>query len=210
MQLINELWPHVQRTRLAHEPHLGSLSTTFLITMSIPILTIPTERIARAADENSPGIADDRDLDVRLTKAFDDVLKLSKLSQAPFFATNAWRFLFVPAETKINVAKGLSDEITAALSAQAASDAASSLPTAKFVSILRNSLAHAGIAYLDKTGKSSYGQSVGMYAFVSAKWKSKDVLEGYNILRVSEADYRKFLEAWVNWLSTSQAKTLVA
>lgn len=189
---------------------MGSLSTTFLITMSIPILTLPTERIARAADNSSPRIADDRELDVSLTKAFDDVLKLPRLSQAPFFATNAWRFVFVPAEMKINVAMGLSPEITAALSTQAASDAASSMATAQFVSILRNSLAHAGIAYLDKAGRSSYGQSVAMYAFVSAKWKTKDELEGYNILRITESDYQTFLVAWVNWLASNQAKVLVA
>ena len=40
-----ELWPHVEKIRQAGRPELGPLTTTFLISMSTPIINLPIERI---------------------------------------------------------------------------------------------------------------------------------------------------------------------
>jgi hypothetical protein len=44
-------------------PDLGSLTTTFLISMSMPIITLPIERIERHRDATGQGYADDRHID---------------------------------------------------------------------------------------------------------------------------------------------------
>ncbi len=82
-------------------------------------------------------------------------------------------------------------------------------------------MAHGGIAYLDESGRSSYGTPVKMFAFVSGKYGKPKCehaetacrfgmgnLEGLNILRISETDYRQFLEEWVAWLTKLQQKNL--
>lgn len=122
-----------------------------------------------------------------------------------------------------NIANGLPEGLAEALSGDEAVSAARDMPTSQWVSTLRNAMAHGGIAYLDEIGRSSYGTPVKMFAFVSGKYgKSKcehaeadcrfgmGELEGLNILRISETDYRQFLEAWVAWLEATDIASLTA
>jgi hypothetical protein len=66
LQLIEELWPHAEKARQRGLPKLGALTTTFLISMSMPIINLPVERIERYKNERGQGYADDRHVDVRL------------------------------------------------------------------------------------------------------------------------------------------------
>jgi hypothetical protein len=83
LQLIEELWPCAERTWQPGRSSLGPLTTTFLISMSMPIITLPVERIERHQNDNGQGYADDRDLNRRLAEAVITVLGGHPLDNRP-------------------------------------------------------------------------------------------------------------------------------
>ena len=101
-----------------------------------------------------------------------------------------------------NIADLTPNNLAAELGTEQAARKAANMPTSQWSSVLRNALAHGGIAYLDETGQSSSTKPVKMYAFISGKYdeRDKERLIGLNILRISEANYRVFLRKWVAWL----------
>jgi hypothetical protein len=142
-------------------------------------------------------------------------LERQKLLDARFYFHGAWSF--AGAGPDINIARGIPVDLTNELNSDKAATRASNMQTSQWLSILRNALAHGGIAYLDKDGRSSYGSPVQMYAFVSGKYerykendKERDKLIGVNILRISEDNYRKFLYKRVEWLKLSGLSRLAA
>jgi hypothetical protein len=207
VQLIDELWPHAKRTQQADQPELGSLTTTFLISMSMPVVNLPVERMERHKDALEQGYADDRHIDPKAAEAIATILGGQELRKAPFYFGDAWSFATC---APLNIAHPLPDDLAAELGTKDAMTKASKMPTSQWCSILRNSMAHGGIAYLDETGRSSYGQPVSMYAFVSGKFDEKRKLTAVNVLRISEVDYRIFLRKWVEWLLSSGLGQLAA
>lgn len=224
LALINGLWPEASKLHGGDNPELGPLTSTFLVSMSMPILTIPLERVERQIDKAlDQAYADDRHLGPKAAAAFVDVIRKGKLGEAAFYKDGAWRFVGVRKGPLPNIANGLPEELAAGLSSDEAVEAARDMPASKWVSILRNAMAHGGIAYLDKNGRSTYGTPVKMFAFVSGKYAKPKCqhaeadcrfgmgkLEGLNILRISETDYRQFLEAWVAWLGATKIAKMAA
>lgn len=224
LALINGLWSEVSKQFGGADPELGPLTSTFLLSMSMPILTIPLERVERQIGKaGGQAYADDQHLLPKAAEAFDTVIRKGKLGQAPFYKAGAWRFLSLREGPFPNIADGLPNILTEKLSGNDAEVAACKMPASQWVSTLRNALAHGGVAYLDKDGCSTFGTPVKMFAFVSGKFgKSKcehadadcrfgrGGLEGLNILRISENDYRQFLESWVAWLENTKIAKLVA
>ncbi len=116
-----------------------------------------------------------------------------------------WRFACYEEPPFPNIANGVPEHVAAELGTEKAAQNAADMPASQWCSVLRNALAHGGIAYLDAQGRSSYGQPVKMYAFVSGKYdgsskESPKPLTAVNFLRISEVDYYDFLRRWVNWL----------
>src|SRR5690606_34298465 len=99
----------------------------------------------------------------------------------------------------------LPDAIAKLLGTEEASERAEKMPTSQWCGILRNAMAHGGIAYLDEDGRSTYGNPVKMLLFVSGKFDPANPkkLIAVNLLRISETDYRAFLGRWVTWLTHS-------
>ena len=203
LQLIDELWPAVQRSRQRDRPDLGSLSTTFLISMSMPIINLPVERLERHKNSTSDGYVDDRHIDTKVSAAVEQVLGGYELKRAPFFVQGEWRFTTRTTPPLPNIARGLPDAIASQLSTDEAATRASKMPTSQWCGILRNAMAHGGIAYLDKNGRSTYGDPVEMLLFASGKFNTDGKLIAVNLLRISESDYRAFLGRWVGWLVAS-------
>jgi hypothetical protein len=202
LQLIEELWPYAERTLQADRPDLGSLTTTFLISMSMPIINLPVERIERNLAASEQGYADDRHIDEDAARAIGKVLGGQELLKAPFYIPGAWRFISCNKPPFFNIANPLPDDIASELSSVRAADCAGKMPTSQWCSILRNAMAHGGIAYLNADGQSTYGEAVDMYVFVSGKYDNDSYkLVGLNLLRIREADYRAFPRKWVDWLS---------
>ena len=63
LQLIDGLWQHVEGVFQSDRRDLGPLTSTFLISMSYPIVNLPIERIERHSSKPEQGYADDRHVD---------------------------------------------------------------------------------------------------------------------------------------------------
>lgn len=198
LQLIDELWATVEATEEKRRPDLGSMTTTFLLAMSMPIINLPIERLVNRSEIGK--YADDRHLDKAATEAIDRIVGGRPLKDAPFYVPNAWSF--ITSDPDFNIANPMPDAVAAALSSKEALLNAKKMPVSELCSVLRNSMAHGGIAYLDANGRSTYDRPVAMYAFVSGKFDDDNVLIGLKILRIREGDYRKFLSRWAHWLSS--------
>lgn len=204
LQILDELWPHA--AAIPGERDLGPPISTFLISMAMPIINIPIERIERHRDKTGPRYANDRPLDPKATERIDRVLGRTSFAAAPFYRADAWSYLSIPRGPFPNIALGLPDEIASRLDSDEGRTAAARMPTSQWCSILRNSLAHGGIAYLDENGRSSYGTRVEMYCFASGKYEGegRDTrLTAVNLLRIRQDDFRTFLQLWVQWLVAS-------
>lgn len=211
LQLIEQLWPEVERTRQLDAPHLGPLSTTFLISMSMPIINLPIERIERRRSNEAGAYADDRHIDAEVSAAVDRELGGQAFSTARFYREGEWRFVTTSRSPLPNLANALPDEIVDQLESDEAASAASKMSTSQWCGILRNALAHGGIAYLDVYGRSSYGSPVAMLLFGSGRYdRETGELVGVNLLRIKQSDYRAFLHRWVAWLSDSGLSALFA
>lgn len=204
LQLIDELWQHAESIRQKDQPELGALTTTFLISMSMPIVNLPVERIERHLAAIDQAYADDRHIDEGVSAEVLAVLGGQELGKAPFFTPGAWSFVSCSNDALFNIANGLPDDIASQLGSEEASRNASKMATGQWSSVLRNAMAHGGIGYLDDEGRSSYGRQVAMYVFVSGKYDrdNRDKLMGLHLLRISEENYRAFLRKWVNWLQS--------
>lgn len=205
LQLIDELWPHVEKTRRADRPDLGSLATTFLISMSIPIINLPIERIARNKNAQNEGYADYRCIDPKVAAVVLDTLGGQPLSKAPFYSAGEWSFATYAKHPLFNIAREIPHDLATELGSDQAAARAGKMPTSQWCSILRNAMAHGGIAYLNENGRTSHGEPVKMYAFVSGVFDDTDQMKllRLNVLRISEVNYRKFLRRWVAWLKSS-------
>jgi hypothetical protein len=211
LQLIDELWPHAEKTQQPNHPDLGPLTTTFLISMSMPIINLPVERIERHRSTRNEGYADDRYIDATLTAAVDTILSGQELRKAPFYSHGAWSYASNSDGAAFNVARSLPTDLGQQLCTKAAIAKAAKMPTSQWCSILRNAMAHGGIAYLDEHGQTSYGQPVKMYAFISGpNVKDQEQPVTLNVLRISEVNYRIFLRRWVEWLESSGLNEMAA
>lgn len=214
LDLINELQGVAEQIYGGNRQDLGALTSTFLLSMSMPILNLPVERIERQIGlSGCEGYVDDRHISEKAVEAFQKTIQQGTLSQTPFYMQGAWRFIQSRGETR-NIARGLPEEIAAALDTDVATSNAAAMPASQWISVVRNALAHGGIAYLDGRGRSSYDQPVKMYLFVSGKFGfgtcphnpdaecrgERGPLTALNFLRITETDYRAFLELWVSWL----------
>jgi len=202
LQLIDELWPCAQLILQKDRPELGSLTTTFLISMSMPIISLPVERIERHRAAIGQAYADDRLVDGDAAVSIMAVLGGQEFGKAPFFSPESWSYVFCPKEALFNIANGLPERFAEVLCSQEAFDSVRRMPASQWCSVLRNAMAHGGIGYLDADGRSSYGRPVAMYVFVSAKREKEDhdQIVGLHLLRISEENYRVFLSKWVGWL----------
>jgi hypothetical protein len=211
LQLIDELWNHAEQIQQPDRPDLGPLTTTFLLSLSMPIINLPIERIERYRSATIEGYADDRHINPALTAAIDTVLSNRELRKTPFYSHGDWSFASYPNQTSLNLARLLPDDLAQQLCEESAIRKASKMPTLQWCSVLRNAMAHGGIAYLDQRGRTSYGEPVKMYAFASGVYRApaKEPI-ALNVLRISEINYRAFLRKWVDWLESTGLSELAA
>ncbi|MEP0709354.1 MAG: hypothetical protein ABJL17_15610 [Parvibaculum sp.] len=206
LQLLEELQPHASQIFMPRQDKgLGPLTATFALTMAIPIITLPYERLYNL-DNADFHYADDRQLKDELTASVKTEMGLEKLSHSQFYRPDVWRFVTVDRPPFFNLGKEFPHPVSESLSQEAAVSAAADMPVSLWISCLRNALAHGGIAYLDEKGFPSYGQPIKMYAFVSGKYDrtgERRQLVRLNILRINQTDFIQFLRDWVDWLQKS-------
>jgi hypothetical protein len=201
LQLIDELLPYAQKSFQPNRPSLGPLTTTFLISMSMPIINLPIERIERHRAGNG-AYASDVQINPNVTAAILKTIGALELRNAPFFQQGAWAFAKVPQSALFNISDGLPDAVANLLASDGSATGASKMPTSQWSSVLRNAMSHGGIAYLDEAGKTSYDTPVKMYVFISGKYDDDDPpnLTALQLLRISEGNYLTFVRSWVAWL----------
>lgn len=209
LKLIDGLWEKAGEIYPDNGDRYGPLTATFLLSMAYPIVNLPVERIERANPEPFKGYVNDREIDVDLAKRMSDVLGAAQIENAPFFNSKAWAYHHHVTEQAINLADGLPYKIAEKLKEQSAITRAAALPGSQWIAILRNSMAHGGIIYLDKDGRAAYEGPTEYFAFVRGRFQRDDCgrnakLEAIDVLRVSFGEFKIFLERWVKWLNNKE------
>ena len=210
LDLLDGLWDQVAKDDKLGFRHGGPLSTTFLLTLAAPIITLPTERILKQHPQIEGTVDDwhiDTDLAERLRLNF--TLDVTFRSCSFFDASDGWSYAYHGEPH--NFARGVPAGVETLLATQEALEAAEALPAAQVILALRNSLAHGSVAYLDKEGRSIFGGKAAMLALISERRDQAGLVVGYRILRVSEDGFLYFLHRWVDWLNeTGLSQALAA
>jgi hypothetical protein len=202
--LVETLLPAVEKIEMPGEDALGPLKTTFLLSMAMPLVLIPIERIERHRDAEKTGYMDERFRDASVTAAIDLALGGSPIRKAPFFIPGSWYFASIQYEPEMNLAFNFPDALADALATPHAASAACRMEGSQWASCLRNALAHGGIVYLDGEGRHTHGHATELLAFVSARYpRDSKVPSQILCLRISRDDFVTFLRGWVAWLKSS-------
>ncbi len=185
------------------------LKATFLLSVSMPIVVLPIERILKYK-KRAEGHMNDAVLNPRLADAIHQAIDLeAKVHEAKFFSV-PWQYASLKKGAGFpNLAvDGLPEAIAEQLDLPEAVEGARSLSTDTFCHILRNALAHGGVLYLDQHGRSNSGAPVHRLAFVSTERPYKPTK--LHFLRIKMVDYRAFLQHWVDWLNREAIDEVLA
>lgn len=182
----------------------GPLDTTFLLAMATPMVVIPIERIYTPSEYEGQ-VGDDRSLDPDLSKEVIGAFGAGrKFGDAPF-CVPGWSY--VPIYRPVfNVSDGCPADLLKALGTDEAFVRAKDARASVILRVLRNALAHGGIAYLDKDGMAT-DKPAAMYAFMSSEKDEHRRVIGLNVLRISQCAFCSFLTAWTDWLTRSSIST---
>lgn len=205
-QLLRDLYEQLGDSEDARLP----LKATFLLSVSMPIIILPIERILKYKTKLAEGHMNDAILNAKLTKAVNQSIDLdAKASEAQFFV-GSWQYANLEKGLAFPnlAAAGLPVDVAQKLDSPDAVENARNLSTSLFCSILRNALAHGGVLYLDQDGRSHSGAPVRRFAFVSTDKPNNPTK--LHFLRIKMADYRSFLQHWVDWLNAAAIQEFLA
>jgi hypothetical protein len=201
--IIEELWGAASNVYLPQQKYLGPLTTTFLLSMAAPIISLPLERIVKSFDQVDDSYVDDSFLNKEIAQTMRDIYETGKFGELSFFKADAWSFAeYSKVSEPLNIAKNFPIKLANELATEPAHQCAKRMDFRQWINCLRNALAHGGIAFLDENGHQTFGDSAKMYAFVSGKYDkhNREKLIGIKALRIGEAEFREFLGLWVAWL----------
>ena len=201
LKLIREFYDRTSDIKSKSLP-----KATLLLSMSMPIVILPLERIKKYGNDPSKGHMNDTTLNKDLANAIEETVNFNeKVHKKEFFA-DLWQYAsFKKGKGFSNLAvEGLPKKIVEELNSQEeATKRAGQLSTLCFFKILRNALAHGGILYSDEHGRSRPDSIVDRFVFVSTG--RSDNLTEFRFLQIKVTDYRIFLEEWIEWMMGNQA-----
>jgi hypothetical protein len=200
--LLGRLLPLIERGHPDDRKFGGPLSTTFMLAMATPMIVLPLERIHKPATRRGQ-VGDDREVDVALAQEVAAVLGGDRrFGDSPFGSGGSWSY--IPTyNPHFNLANPLPQELVERLASREAAERAKTAPTAVILNVLRNGLAHGGVAYLNGDGRTSDGVAA-MFAFVSTARDDRRRIIGLDVLRIGQADFLSFLTKWAEWLEPSE------
>jgi hypothetical protein len=205
-QLLRDLYERLSDSEEAKLP----LKATFLLSISMPIIVLPLERILKYKRNPAEVHMNDVVLNPKLADAVDRAIDLQgQVHQADFFG-GSWQYASLAKGSGFpNLAiHGLPEAIATELDSPDAVEHARNLTANCFCKILRNALAHGGVLYLDEHGRSCSGAPVRRFAFVSTNAPYRPTK--LHFLRITMADYRTFLQRWVDWLNIEAIEQVLA
>lgn len=144
----------------------------------MPIINLPIERMERNKKPDSENYADDRFLDAAIAAELNRCLGGAPVHAADFFMRGAWSYVKRPSTPGFNIARGLPTDVTQSLAEDRSKTEAEQLPGSEWCSILRNAMAHGGIAYWAVDGHSRPDAPAAFFAFVSASYAKEDTRSG--------------------------------
>ena len=119
--LIEELWGAASGVYLPQQKYLGPLTTTFLLSMAAPIISLPIERIVKGFDQLNNSYVDDRFLNTEIAQAVRDIYERGKIGELSFFRTGAWSFAEYSKSTEpLNIAMHFPAELANELASDGA------------------------------------------------------------------------------------------
>lgn len=211
LELLNDCWLDVSKRPKVE--HGGPLTTTLLLTMSMPILLLPLERV-ESFSSGDEAYGSEVSSHPEWASAFLRVFKEPKLRNVEeFFEAKSWSFATASTDLRLN---RLPADWLAGFHKPQAYEEAANLQVRQWARILRNSLAHGNVAYLDTSGQPTPGARAEMLLFVSEKreytkpcdlcGRKQQIVTGLQCLRISVPKYRSFISAWVEWLRSCGAE----
>lgn len=75
------------------------------------------------------------------------------------------------------------------------------------ISIIRHCLSHGNVIYLNGDGEVAHGEAVEAFLFANEKGTVKKI-EAYEFIRISIADFRKYLHEWALWLEALEEEAM--
>lgn len=200
LRLIDALMPEVAGVRMEGD-EAGPLTTSFLVAMSTPIITLPIERVERHRGKEIEGFIDERHLSPETAAAVDDELGGKPLRQSALFEPGVWRQAVLPYAPGLNLVRNFPQRLVDDLNDESALSRADQMPAAQWATCLRNALSHGGVFYLNEAGHPAEGEPVHHISFVSTKLSpDRRTIESLLALRIARAQFLPFLRGWVNWL----------
>lgn len=195
--LTARLYPIVTHGLSGDDAFGGALGTTFLLAMATPMIVLPMERILRI-QEGRRAMANDDLLNPNLSKEIARIFADGKrFQEAPFVRTACWSY--IASYPRFDVAQQWPAGLLMQLGSEPGRAGAAAVSTRRAMRDLRNALSHGGVTYLNAKGEHVYGDRVEMLAFAADEALNNP---NYNVIRISEADFRQFLMDWSAWLSS--------
>jgi hypothetical protein len=164
-QLLHDLYEQLSDSERTKLP----LKATFLLSVSMPIVILPIERILKYKRKPSEIHMNDAVLNPQLADAVDRAIDLQGQVHLAKFFIGPWQYASLEKGSGFpNLAvEGLPEDIATQLDSPDAMEDARNLSANRFCKILRNALAHGGVLYLDEHGRSRSDAPVHRFAFVS-------------------------------------------
>lgn len=210
--LLEKLEPHANEIN-QNESSPGSLSVTFLLTMAHPMIIQPYERFIKGAGSRFKL----RTNEGELGKAFKRLVPSGSdgIAGTPLDGIWTWSFASFPAQASnyLPYKEGtmlLDLKLKESLDGdQARADARKRSPYT-LLEILRHSMAHGNIIYLNSEGDVAHGTKVSKLLFANERPRTlgRPGIEAYDFLQISVTDFRKFLESWAEALKKLEKEVL--
>jgi hypothetical protein len=171
------------------------LSTTFILSLAMPMLVVPFERL-----KSGHQFSDAR-VDPTLHQALEAV-KPIPFKDTPFWTEadrDKWRFAHIVSH--VNSPNRWIDAEGEHPLRRANPPLAGGVAFANIIHTLRHGLAHGCVVYLDENGEERPGRRVTQIAFLCKAYQASGVPPGaHRLVVVEEEALRTFLFAWCRWL----------
>lgn len=174
------------------------LKATFLLSVAMPMVIFPMERIAKHAAGTASGHINDAPLDQPLADKVKAAFGGSP-ENSGLFARGNWAIHRhdIKAAGVLGLSGGLPERIALALADPKAEALDAGYSAGRLCEIIRNGLAHGGVMFLDEDGRTAEAKPVTKFCFVSLDGRG---VSEYLFLRVAMGDFREFLKRWSTWL----------